>query len=140
MTEDRYEPSPRTEVGDQLRQVTDGVTRLVSEHVELAKAELAGSVRRAGRDAVLVGLGAGLAALGWVLLMFAVAWGLGQRLGTARGFLVVAAVHVVVGGAMATVFGSRLSGRDKPAMGQTAAEVRQDRRFLQRMRRTLREG
>lgn len=129
---------PAGDVATPLRELSDGVARLVVDHVELAKAELTEGLKRAGKDLAFVAAGALLAGLGWLLLMFAVAWGLGERFGMARSFLLVAAVHVVAGGLLATVFGARLAGRDKPMMDQTALELRRDKRFFKRIRRTLR--
>lgn len=120
---------------DAFRELGESVTRLVGEHVELAKAELAQAAKRTGRDAALL-VGACLAAtLGWTLLAFAVGYGLADRMGLARGFLIVAAFHVALAGVVAGVVSRRMRRGESARLERTRHELRQDRAFLGELRR-----
>jgi uncharacterized membrane protein YqjE len=126
---------PTGEGADRLRELGDGVTRLVGEHVELAKAELAQAARRTGRDAALLA-GAGLAAaLGWSLVAFGVGFGLAERLGLARAFVAVAAAHLAVAGTLAWAASRRLRRGTGARLARTRRELREDRAFLGDLKR-----
>lgn len=130
---------PPGAVGEQLREVSDGLGKLVREHVELARSELETSVKRAARDLGATAVGVGLLAVGYLLLAFAVAFGLGLSIGLARGFLVVSAAHVVVGVALGAVFARRLRGPDKPQLPVTTRELARDKVFLGRVGHIVRD-
>ncbi len=129
-------PAP---VGERVREVSDGIAKLVREHVELARSEVQTSMKRAAFDASLTLTGALLLALGWVLLMFAVGYGLGSAVGLARSFLLVAGAHVVAGFALVSVFASRLKEKDKPKLDGTAHELKRDKYFVNRVGHIMRD-
>jgi uncharacterized membrane protein YqjE len=131
--------NPVTPVAENLKDVTDGISRLVKEHVELAKIEAKDSFRKVARDSALTAAGAFLLVLGYVLLMFSIGYAIGDRIGLARGFLIVAGVHIVAGAALAGIFASRLKGEDKPSMEHTARELQRDKAFAGRMGRIMKE-
>jgi hypothetical protein len=120
----------RPPLGDQVGHLGEAIRRLVVAHVALARAEATERLRASGRDLAFVAAGAGLLAAGWLLLAVAVGLGLGDRIGMARGFLVVAAVHVATGGLLAGLFGRRLTRGDRPSWPVTRAVVRRDRAYL----------
>jgi hypothetical protein len=128
----------RTNLTEQLREIGDNLGRLVRDHVELARSELIDGLRRSGRDVGLTLAGAGLAALGWVLLAFALGYGLAPAFGLARAFLLVAALHVVAGGVLVTVFARRLQRQDRPRLTETSRELRRDRLFWGEVRTVIR--
>lgn len=130
--------TPGKEAPALLQGVSENVTRLVRDHIELAKIELQESVKKVVRDSALVGAGAAIALLGYVLLTIAVAIGLGHEVGMARGFLLVSAFHVLVGGLLVTVFAKRLKGKDKPGLPATTTELKRDREFIQDVRQIVR--
>lgn len=126
-------------VADNLRGVTEGLSRLISDHVELAKSELSENLKQAAKDLSLVGAGVGLLLLGWVLLMFAAGFALGAVVGDGVAFLIVSGVHLLVGLVLVVAFGSRLKNKDKLAPEETQQELRRDRHFLHRVRDIVRE-
>lgn len=128
-----------TPVAENLRGVSEGISRLVKEHVELAKVEVQSSVKKAAFDVALTAAGAALLALGWVLLMFAIGYGIGDNIGQGRAFLIIAAAHVVIGFALVGIFASRLKSKDKPNLQNTTVELERDRHFLHRVGEIIRE-
>lgn len=130
---------PVAPVADNLREVTDRISTLVRDHFELARAELQTSVKKAGRDIAFTTVGAVLLAVGYALLMFAAAYGLAALMGEPLGFLIVAAVHLVIGAVLVAVFAKRLTNKDKPGMPATTDELSNDKRFLSRVNTILRE-
>lgn len=128
-----------TPVAENLRGVSEGISRLVKEHVELAKVEVQSSVKKLAFDASLTAAGGVLLLLGWLLLMFAIGYGLGDNIGQGRAFLIIAGVHVVVGFALVAVFASRMKTKDKPNLQNTNVELQRDRHFLHRVGEIIRE-
>lgn len=132
--------SPMAPVAEHIREISDGVTRLIKEHVELAKLEMSTSVKKAARDGALTGVGGYLGAVGYLLFMMAIGFWIGGSLGMGRGFLIVAAFNVALGGLLAGTFAGRLAKQDKPGLAKTTHELRRDRRFLRRAGQMLRAG
>jgi hypothetical protein len=103
-------PSPTPEVhaettslGDLFAEISRDVSLLMRQEVELAKAEISRSAKRAGKGAGMYG-GAGIAGLLTVLfLSIALWWGLGYWIGNAWSAVVVAAVWAVVAVVLAVV-------------------------------------
>jgi uncharacterized membrane protein YqjE len=97
-----YQPPPGPEdersVGELVFDVSERVSGLVREEIELAKTEVSEKVNHLVRGSV-VGIVAGVFAfLGLILLMHAIAWLLNDILGTAAwvGFLIEAVLFFVV--------------------------------------------
>lgn len=89
----------RPSLGDLIGAVTQDLSLLVRQEVELAKAELTESAKRAGTGSGMLA-GAGLA--GWFVLLFlsvALWWGL--PIGKAWSAVVVAAIWAVVAAVLA---------------------------------------
>lgn len=83
-------------LGDLLAEVSRDVSTLMRQEVELAKAEIRESAKRAGRGAGLLG-GAGVAGmLALVFLSVALWWGLGYLMGNAWSAVIVAALWGIV--------------------------------------------
>lgn len=90
---DRTSP---TGVGDLLSGVTRDLTTLFRQEVELAKAELTESAKKAGTGAGMFA-GAGVAALFTLLfLSITVWWALGTLIGNAWSGLIVTVVYAIV--------------------------------------------
>jgi len=95
-------PAPdegRPSLGDLIGAVTQDLSLLVRQEVELAKAELSESARRAGTGSGLLA-GAGLAGY-FVLLFLSVALWWGLPIGRAWSALVVAVIWAVVAAVLA---------------------------------------
>lgn len=115
---------PRPSVGELLSEVTEDLSTLMRQEVELAKAEIRLSAKRAGKGAGMLA-GAGLS--GWMVLLFvsiAAWWGIGDSTGHGWSALIVAAIWLVI----AAVLG--LTGRREitavsgaPQTAQTVREI-----------------
>lgn len=123
---------PQEPLADHLREVSDGIAKLVREHVELAKFEFRDRARKAAFDSVLSGAGVGALALAWILLMFSASYGLAILIGAPLAFLIVGAVHLFIGFALVGVFGLRLMRQDRPRLPQVQEELGRDRQLLHR--------
>jgi hypothetical protein len=85
-----------TSLGDLLGEVSRDISTLMRQEVELAKAEIRDSAKKAGKGAGLVG-GAGYAALMVVFfLSIALWWALGTLVGNGWSGLIVAVLWAVV--------------------------------------------
>jgi hypothetical protein len=107
---------------DLLRETVDGLGRLIAEHVNLAKLELATDVRRFVRRAA-----PGLAVMPMLVLGYAFLWlgaalALGRKIGTAEALAAVGGLHLLVGVVGAAAVARRLRQRP-PMMDDTAAQV-----------------
>jgi len=127
------------EVSDQLKHLTEGVSDLVKEHVELAKVELLTSGRKVACDLALTAAGVVLLAVGYVLLMFAIGFGLADAVGDGRAFLIVSGVHLFAGLALVTIFAARMRTKDKVSLAQTSSEIQRDKAFLNRVSDIVRD-
>jgi Flp pilus assembly protein TadB len=86
----------RSSLGDLLGEVTRDVSTLMRQEVELAKAELRETTKRAGRSAGMFG-GAGIAGLmALSFLSVALWWGLGYLMGNAWSAVIVAVIWIIV--------------------------------------------
>jgi hypothetical protein len=98
---DEYTPSEQkaanTSLGDLLGEVTRDVSTLMRQEIELAKAELTDSAKKAGKGAGLFG---GAAYGGMMTLLFlsiALWWGLGHLIDNGWSAVVVAVIWAIVG-------------------------------------------
>lgn len=88
--------SPRS-LGELVGEITSDLSKLVRQEVDLAKAEVAQSAKRAGKGAGMFG-GAGVA--GHMVLLFlsiALWWALGVGMGHGWSALIVAGIWAVAG-------------------------------------------
>ncbi|WP_188754303.1 phage holin family protein [Microbacterium album] len=94
------EKAATTSLGELLGEVTQDLSLLMRQEIELAKAELKESASRAGKGAGMMG-GAGYAALMAVFfLSVALWWGIGQLIGLGWSALVVALLWAVIAAAL----------------------------------------
>jgi hypothetical protein len=104
---DQPTPSERqaetTSLGDLLAEVSRDISTLMRQEVELAKAEIRESAKRAGKGAGFFS-GAGVAGLlALAFLSVALWWGLGYVMGNAWSAVVVAALWGIVAAILAVV-------------------------------------
>lgn len=128
------------EIRDGVRELSNSMTRLVKDHLELARMEAREQLGRAVRDVVLTVAALFLFMVGYGLLIFGLTVGLGQAIGIVAGFVIVAALHLVVGAALFLIFARRLAGADRPSLDQTTRELRRDRDFAKGLGDQLREN
>jgi uncharacterized membrane protein YgcG len=87
----------RASLGDLITEITDDVSQLVRDEIELAKAELKQEAAKAGKAAGMLG-GAGYAGhLVMLLASFAAVFGLWHVIDLAWAALVITAVWAVIG-------------------------------------------
>ena len=90
-------------LGELLSGVTEDLSTLMRQEVQLAKAEATQSAKRAGKG---VGMFGGAAIAGHFVLLFlsiALWWGLGNATGHAWSALIVAVIWAVIGAVLYTV-------------------------------------
>jgi uncharacterized membrane protein YqjE len=121
-------------VAESLRRLTEGVSRLVRDHLELAREELRTDLRKAGRDAAIVAAAIPGLFVGYVMLMVALALWIGGATGNGWGFAIVGAANLAIGGAAAGIAASRLARKDRPDMDRTASEIKEDGAWLKDLR------
>ena len=116
-------PAGDRSVGELFSEVAEDLSTLMRQEVELAKAEIRLSAKRAGKGAGMLA-GAGLSA--WMVVLFvsvAAWWGIGDSTGHGWSALIVAGIWLVI----AAVLG--LTGRREvsavPGAPQTAQTVRE---------------
>jgi Flp pilus assembly protein TadB len=110
-------------VGELLAEVSRDLSTLIRQEVELAKAEVTDSAKKAGKGAGFLG---GAAVAGYFALLFlsiCVWWALGLLIGNAWSALIVAVIYGIVAAILA------LRGRDKlkqvEGIPQTAETVKE---------------
>lgn len=133
------EQTPAEAVSTRLKQLGEDLGRLVSDHIELAKAEAREAIRTTAKNSVFIVFGALVIAFGYVLLAVACAIALGEAIGSARGFLVVSGIHVFVGLALVLVFSRKLRTKERPSLAETADVIAEDKRFVKSIRGALTE-
>ena len=93
----------RPSIGELLSDVSQDISTLMRQEVELAKAEIKQSATRAGKGAGMFA-GAGLA--GHMVLLFlsiSAWWAIGDKAGYGWSALIVAAIWLVIGAVLAVV-------------------------------------
>jgi hypothetical protein len=121
-TRDRTDTHERPSLGELLSDVSEDITTLLRQEVELAKAEVKQSVTKAGKGAGFFG-GAGVA--GHMVLLFlsiAAWWGIGDSTGYGWSALIVAGVWLVVAAVLALL--GRKEFDDINGVPQTAATAK----------------
>jgi uncharacterized membrane protein YqjE len=117
-----------SELAQAIQDVSEKMSLLVREEIELAKTETMEKVTKLLRGAV-IGIVAGIfAVFGLIYLLEAAAWAIWQGIGTADnfwvGFLIVAVLLFVLG-ALAGFIAARLFKRGSPPTPQMAIEEAQ---------------
>lgn len=96
-------PSPDQSLGTLVSTATANVSSLVRLELELAKSEIRTSVKQGGTGAALAVVAVALAAVAFLMLSVAAALGIATVLPDWAGFLIVAAVYLIIGGVLAFV-------------------------------------
>jgi hypothetical protein len=117
------ERAATTGVGELLTVVSRDLSALIRQEVELAKAEVTDSAKKAGKGAGFLG---GAAVAGYFALLFlsiCIWWALGHLITNAWSALVLAVVYGVV--ALVLARRGRAKLQEVPGMPQTAATVKE---------------
>jgi len=116
----------------------DDAMQLFNSQLALFKVEIKEEANAFARGAVLIGLGAAVAMIGFALLNVAVAFGvstlfaqanLSQPASYALGFVVTGVFYLIVGGIVIAAIRSRL-GKQQLVPERTVAELRKDKEWL----------
>jgi nitrate/nitrite transporter NarK len=118
-----------TSIGQLISDISDDLSRLFRQEVELAKAEVRQEATKAGKAAGMLG-GAGFAGYMVALLVtFAVVFGLGNVMDLGWAALIVAVVWAVVGGVL-YASGRRRLRTVSPVPRQTVETLKEDAQWL----------
>jgi nitrate/nitrite transporter NarK len=118
-----------TSIGQLISDISDDLSRLFRQEVELAKAEVRQEATKAGKAAGMLG-GAGFAGyMVALLLTFAVVFGLGNVMDLGWAALIVAVVWAVVGGVL-YASGRRRLRTVSPVPRQTVETLKEDAQWL----------
>ncbi|MFF5292022.1 phage holin family protein [Paractinoplanes globisporus] len=127
--EDQSEQVSEKSIGELIGNISDDLSQLFRQEVELAKAELKEEATKAGKAAGMLG-GAGFAGyLAVVLLSFAAVFGLANVMDAGWAALIVAVVWGVIGAALYATGRNRLKTVD-PMPRRTVDTIKEDARWL----------
>jgi hypothetical protein len=111
-------------LGDLISEVTQDLSTLMRQELELAKAEVQQSASRAGKGAGMLG-GAGVAGY-FVLLFLSIAlwWAIGSATGLGWSALIVAVIWAIIGAVLYTMGRNSLkSVRGIPKTADTVKKI-----------------
>jgi uncharacterized membrane protein YqjE len=124
----RVDPAD-TSVGDLIGNITDDLSQLFRQEVELAKVEIKQEATKAGKAAGMLG-GAGFAGyLAVVLLSFALVFGLANVMDAGWAALIVAVIWGVIGAVLYAAGRKRLKTVD-PMPRRTVDTIKEDAQWL----------
>jgi len=116
-------------IGELIGNVSDDLTQLFRQEVELAKAEVKQEATKAGKAAGMLG-GAGFAGyLAVVLLSFALVFGLANVMDAGWAALIVAAIWAVIGAVLYMTGRKKLKEVD-PTPHRTVDTIKEDAQWL----------
>ena len=113
-----------TSLGDLVGEVSRDLSALMRQELELAKAELSESAKRAGAGAGLLGAAGYAAMMAVLFLSLALWWALGTLVGLGWSGVIVAALWAVIAGILYAVGRRRLATvRGAPQTVETVKEI-----------------
>lgn len=121
---------PDRSLGELLGDLTDEIRTLFRQEVELAKAEVKQEATRAGKAGGKLGAAGVVAFMAWLLLSFAIAWGIGAVLEAWVGFLIVGAIYAIVA-AVLGVSGRKQMQNVQPTPDRAIAEAKETKEWAQ---------
>jgi hypothetical protein len=126
---DRSEEVSETSIGDLIGNISNDLSTLFRQEVELAKAEVKQEATKAGKAAGMLG-GAGFAGyLAVVLLSFALVFGLSNVMDPGWAALIVAVIWAAIGGVLYSTGRKRLKTVD-PVPHRTVDTIKEDAQWL----------
>ncbi|WP_083972383.1 phage holin family protein [Actinoplanes awajinensis] len=126
---DRSEQAENTSIGELIGNISDDLSQLFRQEVELAKAELKQEAGKAGKAAGMLG-GAGFAGyLSVVLLSFAAVFGLDAVMPMGWAALIVAVIWAAVGAVLYVAGKKKLETVD-PMPRRTVDTLKEDAQWL----------
>jgi len=126
---DRSEKVAATSVGELIGNISDDLSQLFRQEVELAKAEVKQEAAKAGKAAGMLGAAGFAGYLTVVLLSFAVVFGLSNVIDPGWAALIVAVIWGIVGAVLYSTGRKRLKTVD-PVPRRTAETIKEDAQWL----------
>jgi len=123
---------------DALQRILDGLQTLVREHLALAKAEAKEDLRRIGRDLALGAAGVPALAVGYLLLMIALAYLLAVGLPVWAGFAIVAALNLAVGALLTVICRNKIVHNQLQLREGTGVELQRNKEWVASLPETTR--
>jgi hypothetical protein len=112
-------------LGDLVSKLTEDVSRLVRDEVQLAKVEISHTVDNLKTAGISIGVAGVLGLMAFVMLSFAAAWGLAGVVPTGVAFLIVGGAYGLVALALLALGRQRLKTA-KPVPEQTVETLKED--------------
>ena len=112
-------------LGDLFTRLTEDLSRLVRDEVELAKVEINHTVENVKTAGVSIGVAGVLGLMAFVMLSFDAAWGLAEVVPTGVAFLIVGGAYGLVALALLALGRQRLKTA-KPVPEQTVETLKED--------------
>jgi len=126
---DNQPEAGETSVGELIGNISNDLSQLFRQEVELAKAELKEEAAKAGKAAGMLG-GAGFAGyLAIVLLSFALVFGLANVMDAGWAALIVAVIWLIVGAVLYSTGRKQLKTVD-PMPRRTVETIKEDAQWL----------
>ena len=125
----RADEAAGTSIGELIGNISDDLSQLFRQEVELAKAELKQEASKAGQAAGMLGAAGFAGYLAVVLLSFAAVFGLANVMDAGWAALIVAAVWAIAGAVLFVKGRSRLKTVD-PVPHRTVDTLKEDARWL----------
>ena len=118
--------APESEsLGDLFSRLTEDLSRLVRDEVELAKVEINHTVENVKTAGLSIGVAGVLGLMAFVMLSFAAAWGLAEVLPAGVAFLIVGGAYGIVALALLALGRQRVKAV-KPVPEQTVETLKED--------------
>jgi uncharacterized membrane protein YqjE len=128
-SQDKSEQVAETSVGEMIGNISNDLSQLFRQEVELAKVELKQEATKAGKAAGMLG-GAGFAGyLAVLMLSFAVVYGLANKIDAGWAALIVAVVWAIVAGVLYVIGKNKLKTVD-PMPRRTVGTLKEDAQWL----------
>jgi hypothetical protein len=125
----RSEPVAETSLGELIGNISNDLSQLFRQEVELAKAEVKQEASKAGKAAGMLGVAGFAGYLAVVLLSFAAVFGLANVMDAGWAALIIAAVWAVIGGVLFVTGRNKLKTVD-PVPHRTVDTIKEDAQWL----------
>lgn len=122
-------PAGETSIGELIGNISNDLSQLFRQEVELAKVELKQEATKAGKAAGMLGVAGFAGYLAIVLLSFAAVFGLANVIDAGWAALIVAVVWAIVGAVLYTTGRKRLKTVD-PMPRRTVDTIKEDAQWL----------
>lgn len=127
--EDRTDPVADTSIGEMIGNISNDLSTLFRQEVELAKAEMKQEASKAGKAAGMLGVAGFAGYLAVVLLSFALVFALANVMDAGWAALIVAVIWLIVGAVLYSAGRKQLKTVD-PVPHRTVDTLKEDAQWL----------